>query len=76
MWCATWNEHEVIVSLLLTKYNVDSNFKDHSDQTSLSWVTWNEHEAIVKLLLANVKIKSNYKNKYDQMLSVLDNHHA
>ena len=42
---AAENKHESIVKLLVGRDNVETDSKDNSDQTPLSWVARNGHEA-------------------------------
>src|SRR5205814_1539407 len=41
----------VVIAILDSEDNVDTESKDQGGQTALHWAAWNGHEAVVKLLL-------------------------
>lgn len=64
---AAGNGCNTIVTLLLTKHNVDPDLKEsHSGLTALSRAAMGGHEAVVKLLLETGKVEVNAKDSNNQ----------
>ncbi|KAG4440664.1 hypothetical protein IFR05_003862 [Cadophora sp. M221] len=64
---AAGNGYIDVVNLLLAKYSIDPDLKDHQyGRTPLSWAAGDGNEAIVKLLLETGKVEFDSKDNYNQ----------
>ena len=64
-WAAA-SGHETVVSLLLTRDNVDPNCKNRFSQTPLSLAASNGHELVVRVLLAEDNVDPNLKSSFEE----------
>lgn len=62
--CATLNEHEGVVELVLLKQSyVNPDEHDDTHDMSLICATWNGHNGVVKILLGWDDVKPNKRNE-------------